>query len=76
MPTMPYNLERGPYLAMLEDLINRDPWRCLDTLRDPAKPVTALLRDPPVPIKSGPYHDTAAAGGPHRQRLVRDQTGP
>jgi hypothetical protein len=60
MPTMPYNLERGPYLAMLEDLINRDPWRGLDTLRDLDKPVTALLRDPPVPIKSGPYHDTAA----------------
>jgi hypothetical protein len=56
---MPYNLERGPYLAMLEDLINRDPWRCLDSLRDQQKPVTALLRDPPVPIAHGPYRDTA-----------------
>jgi hypothetical protein len=56
---MPYNLERGPYLAMLEDLINREPWRCLDSLRDPDKPVTALLRDPPVPIPHGPYHNTA-----------------
>ena len=59
MPGMPYNLERGPYLAMLEDLINRDPWRCLESLRDPEKPVTALLRDPPVPIEHGPYRDTA-----------------
>jgi hypothetical protein len=56
---MPYNMERGPYLAMLEDLINRNPRRCLDTLRDPDQPVTALLRDPPVPIKGGPYPDTA-----------------
>jgi hypothetical protein len=57
---MPYNLERGPYLAMLEDLINRDPWRCLDILRDLDKPVTALLREWPVPINGGPYHNTAA----------------
>ena len=25
MPGMPYNLEQGPYLAMLEDLINKNP---------------------------------------------------
>jgi hypothetical protein len=56
---MPYNLEQGPYLAMLEDLINRDPVRGLASLRDHSKPVTALLRDPPVPIKGGPYADTA-----------------
>jgi hypothetical protein len=52
-------MEQGPYLAMLEDLINSDPWRCLDSLRDQTKPVTALLRDPPVPIAHGPYKDTA-----------------
>lgn len=59
MPGMPYNLERGPYLAMLEDLINKDPVRCLESLRDPDKPVTALLRDPAVGIDGGPYADTA-----------------
>ena len=58
MPGMPYNLERGPYLAMLEDLINKDPVRCLDSLRDPDKPVTALLREPAVTIHGGPYADT------------------
>ena len=56
---MPYNLERGPYLAMLEDLINRDPVRCLESLRDPTKPVTALLREMPVAIHDGPYGNTA-----------------
>jgi hypothetical protein len=56
---MPYNLERGPYLAMVEDLVNRDPLRCLDSLRDPEKPVTALLRDFVVPIQGGPYADTS-----------------
>jgi hypothetical protein len=56
---MPYNLERGPYLEMLEDLINRDPHRCLRSLRQPDQPVTALLRDPPVRISGGPYPDTA-----------------
>src|ERR1700728_1979584 len=59
MPGMPYNLERGPYLALLEDLINRDPVRCLDSLRDPEKPVSALLREPAVRIHGGPYADTA-----------------
>jgi hypothetical protein len=57
---MPYNLERGPYLEMLEDLINRDPHRCLTSLRDTEKPVTALLRDPPVTINGGPYANTAS----------------
>lgn len=58
MPGMPYNLERGPYLAMLEDLINRDPARCLESLRDADRPVTALLRDMPVVIDGGPYENT------------------
>jgi hypothetical protein len=44
---------------MLEDLINRDPHRCLRSLRDPDMPVTELLRDPPVKIEAGPYSDTA-----------------
>ena len=35
MPGMPYNLERGPYLAMLEDLINKDPVRCLESSARP-----------------------------------------
>jgi hypothetical protein len=60
MPGMPYNLEQGPYLAMLENLINTDPSRCLESLRDPDRPVTDLLRDPPVPINGGPYPDTGA----------------
>jgi hypothetical protein len=56
---MPYNLERGPYLAMLEDLLNKEPLHCLDSLRDHDKPVTALLRDLVVPIDGGPYPDTS-----------------
>jgi hypothetical protein len=44
---------------MLEDLINRDPHRCLRSLRDPAKPVTAIMRDPPIKIDGGPYANTA-----------------
>lgn len=60
MPGMPYNLEQGPYLAMLEDLINRNPVRCLDSLRDPDRPVTDLLRSAPADIPEGPYPTTAA----------------
>jgi hypothetical protein len=56
---MPYNLEQGPYLSMLEDLINRDPVHGLAILRDDTKPLTQVLRDPPVPIQRGPYKDTA-----------------
>jgi hypothetical protein len=59
MPGMPYNLEQGPYLGMLEDLINREPVRCLESLRDPNKRVTALLRDAPSRIEGGRYRDTA-----------------
>jgi hypothetical protein len=56
---MPYNLEQGPYLAMLEDLINTDPLRCLRSLRDLDKPVTDILRNPPIAIHGGPYPTTA-----------------
>jgi hypothetical protein len=59
MPGMPYNLEQGPYLAMLEDLINRDPQRCLRSLRDPEKPLTDILRHPAINIQGGPYQTTA-----------------
>jgi hypothetical protein len=56
---MPYNLERGPYLAMLEDLINSDLVRSLEYLRQPDKPLTGIMRDRLAPIEGGPYTDTA-----------------
>jgi hypothetical protein len=61
---MPYNLEHGPYLGMLEDLVNRDPVRCLLSLRDPQQPVTAILRDSPVKIDGG-LHETTAQLADH-----------
>jgi hypothetical protein len=63
MPGMPYNVEKGPYLSMLEHLLNRDraqTARCLRSLRDTEKRVTDLLREFPTPIEGGRYRDTAA----------------
>jgi hypothetical protein len=64
---------------MLEDLINRDPVRCLESLRDPAKPVTALLREMLVTIPAGPYGNTAELAD-HIDRdwfgIRPDQEGP
>jgi hypothetical protein len=59
MAIMPYNLEKGPYLAMLEDLMNRDPVRCLRSLRMIDQPVTALLRELNEEIPGGPHGTTA-----------------
>jgi hypothetical protein len=59
---MPYNLEQGPYLAMLEDLINKNPVRCLNSLRDAGQPVTDILRNPSIDIpgRNHPHQTTAA----------------
>src|SRR5580693_6032643 len=65
MPGMPYNLEQGPYLAMLEDLINKNPVRCLNSLRDAGKPVTDILRNPSIDIPGRHHHQTTAALADH-----------
>jgi hypothetical protein len=59
MAVMPYNLEKGPYLAMFEDILNRDPVRCLRSLRNLDQPVTAMLRQAKSDIDGGPYRTTA-----------------
>jgi hypothetical protein len=61
VPAMPYNLEKGPYLSMFEDLLNRSPeqlYRCLQFLRDPARPVTGLLHEFTADIPAGPFPTT------------------
>ena len=59
MAIMPYNLEKGPYLAMFEDILNRDPVRCLRSLRNLDQPVTAMLREARSDISGGPFRTTA-----------------
>lgn len=66
MPPMPYNLEKGPYLSMFEDLVNQSPDRmlqCLDYLRDPDHLVAGILHAFPAPIPAGQYPDTQTLAG-------------
>jgi hypothetical protein len=65
---MPYNLEQGPYLSMLESLINNDPQSCLDSLRDDSKSVTALLRDRRANIVGGGDYKNSAELADHIDR--------
>ena len=33
MPGMPYHLEKGPWLSILEDYLNADAYRLIEALR-------------------------------------------
>ena len=62
MPPMPYNLEKGPYLSMFEDLFNESPeqmYQCLQYVREPGSLITGLLYEFPATIPAGgPYRTT------------------
>jgi hypothetical protein len=64
---MPYAMETGPYLSLLEDFVNADRTRAVDALlllqeRDPERLVTDIFSEHPFsPLRDGPEHRRTVA---------------